>query len=497
MAKRPSVYILLASFIFIGAWFRMHGILDGSFSFTYDVGRDLLAVEDIVLQQNPTLLGPTTGVEGVFYGPWWYYVLAVPFVFTGGNPQGIAFFIALIGLLNIILGFIVGKKIGGDFLGVVCASIIAVSPFFIDTSSQIWNPNVIPTLVLLVMLGLWYVIDNQKTSRKIWFVLGLLIALIVEMEIIFGFLFGIAFIFSSIIFLRKKLATSRFAFFAVGILAIEAPRILFEIRHEFLMTKRVLAFLGETSKSTTFSIFTKANLVEIQSAFGKLWSDTLAGENELIQILLLAFFVYVSTIYYRRALPFEKFFLKFTVITFIIFIGAFAFFTEGIWRHYLIGLPILFVFFAGISLNLLRQHFSFSKVTFVLLFAILWLIINPFKFFIALSKPPWEGDEAVYRNHIAIIDYIYRESDGKEFKYVLYTPPVHDYTYRYLFSWYGKKRYNRVPSDQNAKLSFFIIEPDNVFWHRRNQWLEVRRADGKIIKEERFRWVIVQTRALN
>ena len=497
MRKNILVYVLLVLLILVGAWFRIPGILEEAFSFTYDVGRDLLAVESMVRGYKISLLGPTTGLEGLFYGPWWYYFLAIPFILTNGDPKGIALFIALVGVANIILAFIIGRKIGGTFLAIVCASLISVSPFFINTSSQIWSPNIIPTLVLLVIFFFFKIVRYPVASMLIWLILGLLLTLIIEMEIVFGLLFIVAAVISLVAFLRKKITLRRIAFFLAGILIIEMPRILFEARHEFLMTKRVLAVLGEIFKPHSSSLLTKENFIEMQSAFSKIWSDAVAGDDQFLRILLLAFFAYVFVIYYRRSSPFEKFFFRFITLTIAIFVSAFIFFQGGLWGHYLVGLPVLFVFFAGMSLNLLRGHFAIPKLALALLFAIVWLNLNPIRLFIRLQEQPWRGDEAVYRNQIEIIDYIYREANGEKFKYVLYTPPVHDYTYRYLFSWYGKKRYNKVPSEQDAKFSFFIIEPDNIFWHRPNEWLESRKSDGKVVKEKRFGWVVVQTRVPN
>src|SRR6266705_78168 len=137
-------YILLAIIVLVGAYMRFSGITSNSFAFTYDVGRDMLALQQIVYHHKIPLIGFTTGMPGIFYGPWWYYLLALPFAISGGNPQYIAYFIGLTGMATIILMYILGKKISDTWLGIALASFISFSPIFVGLSAQIWNPNIAP-----------------------------------------------------------------------------------------------------------------------------------------------------------------------------------------------------------------------------------------------------------------------------------------------------------------------------------------------------------------
>src|SRR3989338_3275443 len=73
----------------------------GFFALTYDQGRDLLLVSNIVYNHNLTLIGPTTGLQGIFYGPYWYYFLAPLIFLSGGDPQKVAVFFSFIGVLTI------------------------------------------------------------------------------------------------------------------------------------------------------------------------------------------------------------------------------------------------------------------------------------------------------------------------------------------------------------------------------------------------------------
>src|SRR5258706_15615169 len=135
--KKYFIPALLFIIIIIGSYLRLIGIATKSFAFTYDVGRDMLALQQIVYAHKIPLIGFTTGVEGIFYGPWWYYILSLPFAVSWGNPQYVGYFIALTGIVTIILLFYVGKKIGGNTLGIILALLSAISPAMIGFSAQI------------------------------------------------------------------------------------------------------------------------------------------------------------------------------------------------------------------------------------------------------------------------------------------------------------------------------------------------------------------------
>ena len=79
-------YSVLSLIIIVGTVNRLLGIISGNFGFTHDQGRDLLAA-DSILRGNATLIGPTTGLAGLFHGPLWYYLLAFLSFLGQGDPK--------------------------------------------------------------------------------------------------------------------------------------------------------------------------------------------------------------------------------------------------------------------------------------------------------------------------------------------------------------------------------------------------------------------------
>jgi len=497
MSKKLLILFGLLVILVIGSWLRLSGIISNSFAFTYDVGRDMIAVENIVVNHKIPLIGQTTGIEGIFYGPWWYLILSIPFFIFSGNPQGIAFFMGFIGIISILLGYIVGKKIGGVFLGIIFSAFISISPLMVLTSSQIWNPNPIPFFVLLVFFILYklsFEIKSQTSKAKYFLLLGLVLGIIIDMEIVFGMLSFLSICVSLIFIFRKRLTRKEIPFFALGLLFILSPRIIFEVRHDFLMSKTFLsAFSNGFISPKQFSIF-DAFFNSLNSLFNT-WNSTLTGQNSIIGFIFIAF-VFVSLLFfYKKTDNIQKQFIKTILIVITVFLIGLTFFNDAIWSHYLVGIPVFYILLVSLMINAISIVLKKSWVIFFIMLVLFWINLNPIQVLDNIKNPLWEGNVAVYRNQLAVIDYVYSDAKGRSFKYIVYTPAVHDYTYRYLFSWYGKNKYGYIPAKENTELFYVIIEPDYDLPFRLRDWLIAREGDGIIQKEEIVKGgVIVQAR---
>jgi 4-amino-4-deoxy-L-arabinose transferase-like glycosyltransferase len=452
----------------------------------------MLAVSNILLNHKISLIGFTTGLPGVFYGPWWYIILLPFYVISGGNPQGVAFSMAILGIFTIILGYYLGRKINGEFLGFSLASVIAVSPLMVSLAVQIWNPNIAPLFVVCTLLILYKIYLEKSVKLRYFFVLGILLALIPDLEIVFGLIFFIGIILSLLISARKKISLKSVVAFIVGALVIFSPRIIFEFRHQFLMTKAFITFLTTSDASKT------SNLVGIfvnrLSLLFDQFNSAIALENKVLGLVIILFIVLVIAFTYKKTNDINQKFIKTSLVVVLTFLVGLTFFKHDIWPHYLVGLPVFYILLFSVAVSLLYQRVKNFVLPGVIVLIIFIINLNPISVINNFSKPVWVGDASVYKNQLQIIDYVYHQSAGKNFKYVVYTPPVYDYTYQYLFEWYGPNKYHYSPND-SAHLAYFILEPDTQYPFRLTNWLKLREKDGKIIKTEKFKsGIIVQTR---
>jgi hypothetical membrane protein len=258
------------------------------------------------------------------------------------------------------------------------------------------------------------------------------------------------------------------------------------------MTKALSSFLVSGGSSHNL-ITLVGNLVDRLGILFNQFASTLANDNKLLAGIEMILIIFSFVLFYKKSEDVAKNFIKVSLVTIATFLVGITFFSHDIWPHYLVGLPIFYLLLFSIAVYLLANNVS-GKLAFVIVALVFLVNLNPYVLIQNLNKSAWEGDASVYRNQLAVIDYVYKQAAGKQFKYVVYTPPVYDYTYQYLFNWYGLKKYHYLPQTQ-ANLAYFILEPDNQYPWRLTDWLTQREADGRIIRSQEIKGgIIVQTR---
>lgn len=477
--------LLLIFILLIALWFRIQGFLYGTFAFTYDVGRDFLAVSQMISSYKPLLIGFTTGLHGVFYGPTWYYLLSPFFILFQGNPSGIAFIMMLTGALTAWLSYLIGRRIGGNFLGLTFALFVGVSQVMTEISAQIWNPNPIPLFIAIVLLLLLRINTSSSSKKMLFFILGLCIGIIFDLELVFGVLF----VFSSFVYffvagLFKK-SKVNFILMISGFTFIQLPRVVFEFRHDFLMTRTLInSFISGEGESLITYV---PRLSQTLERFFAVWKDTIAWQSPLIGLLVLAFVIFVFVKTARKVKKEERLILGYLFSVLFIFILGLSFFNHDIESHYYIGIPYVYIFIMSFSVYVAKKYLKFNAILLIMLVLIFSVLVNQLKLFGTFTKSTWVGDASVYRNQVEVVDYIYKDANGRKFNTITYTPPIHDYPYQYLFQWKGKNDYGYIPSKDYEELFYLIIEPDLQFPVRQIEWMKVREGDGVIVGETTFK----------
>ena len=102
-----AFWFVLILGILLGFFYRVILTSDGYFIFNMDNARDMIDVREMVELGEWRLIGPTTGIDGLYTGPGWYYLLAIPYLFSGGNPY------------STVLMMTIFWAIGAVFIGMV------------------------------------------------------------------------------------------------------------------------------------------------------------------------------------------------------------------------------------------------------------------------------------------------------------------------------------------------------------------------------------------
>ena len=63
---------------------------------------------------------------------------------------------------------------------------------------------------------------------------------------------------------------------------------------------------------------------------------------------------------------------------------------------------------------------------------------------------------------LSIVETIYKDSNNQQFSVYVSTPPVYDYTFRYLFNWVSKLKKAKLPQKNKQKIVYIIREQEKA-----------------------------------
>jgi hypothetical protein len=195
------------------------------------------------------LIGGHISGTGLYSGPMFVWLMAVPFFLFGGNPIGIAVFVSLLGVLTTTAVFLVGKVLFGRKAALI-ASLVSASSFLMTIyDRKYWNASAIPLLSLLIM---WCIAKIAKGQRRWAFLLASVLALAFHAHMTSGAL--LLFVIISWIVLRLPIRKKEILL-AIGLfLLLQVPLLAFELRHEFINSKALVNLVSRPHETTSFSI---------------------------------------------------------------------------------------------------------------------------------------------------------------------------------------------------------------------------------------------------
>lgn len=433
---------------------------DGSFPFWYDPARDLLLGLDN--HSKISLIGPPSGIPGIFYGPYWIWILSLA-LFISKDPRIIIFLVLVIPYF-IGIPFIL-FKLSKYFvkLSILSGWIFFVFSFGIGYSTSAWNPHLAP--VLLVFMLYFFLTTERVHPKKSDYlrclILGGLLGLILNFHISLGIglLVGICF-YAVIQFIRyyqmeksffsycKKNALFLICFFT-GLFIVFIPFFIFELRHDFQQVQTILRTLS--AKGSVVNV-TGLSDEAILFEFAKRLASFLFLPLPVAGAVML-FYVCLLIIKIREFTEKERSLLTLLVFLIIGIIAVYLSSKNPVWDYHLRGTEIIFLFFL-----LLMGKFSAIRYSFFL-WAIIVVVINVFGFIQSLSQNPLllPGFASKAKAAQLIID----DAQDKEYVVFAYNESIYTYEYTYLFKWLANKNIPFDPGNnpKNMDLVYLIIPP--------------------------------------
>lgn len=217
LLKQNLVLILI---ILLATWLRFFRLPE-LMTFISDQGKDYLTARDMVLNNQPALVGIASSVPWLHQGPFFIWMLALVFKLTGFNPIHPAILTAILGVLTVYLTY----KFSRSYLA---AFILAVSPLAVVHSRLAYHISPIPLFSILYLIAL----QNQSV---IWSFL--LAGILLQFELTTLPLI----IFTLIYFIKKK--APLFPKALVFIIPF-IPKIIFDLTHGFQQTLGLIAWAG-------------------------------------------------------------------------------------------------------------------------------------------------------------------------------------------------------------------------------------------------------------
>ncbi len=454
---------------------RLGPIINKTVPYTYDQGRDFLKTAEVILFKNPTFIGPTTGIMGLYHGAWWYYFLSIPFILFSGLPISFYYFIFFIQFISLLVFVYFCIKHFSPLISVFAALLIVLSPYFIFTSFFVGNNiMVLPCLMAFLLLNYLLVTKKEIVDNKKYLIailLGLFLGLVSEFELSFGlFLIPAFFITATLFKVSRKyfLNIKNLVFFLSGLLIAFTPRILFELKYNFQQTKILLNFFFQPKlhNPKAFVDVFKDRVGLFKNYFTELFP------NQNIA-LVIAFILIVLVIVQIKQKKIKYEFKFFGLLLLILFCFTLLY-KDNFWANYYEGIHYLFLLGMLIILNtpLLKpkMHRAFLVV---LIFPL--LIIGLFKL------KPIATTEAKNQEGLIvqakIVEYIQKNSKN-DYCVKIYTPPVIPHTYNYLFLYQNKFKNKPEPKSNFVNNEcWYIIEKDD-FKERQQIWIKENIPQG-------------------
>lgn len=458
----------------------------GFFALTYDQGRDLLLVSNIVYNHNLTLIGPTTGLQGIFYGPYWYYILTPIFTVARGDPQVIGTIFGFLGIGTIVATYFYLKStLKFPLLAFLLTLIASMSTMWMFWPTVIWNTSLVPILMVAFFYTFTQIPKNPSKSN--FFLLGLISFMMVDFE----FPWGCIMIFFTLALpwlFRKHFLKKQYLFTLLGFLLVLSPRILFNLRNNFLELRSLVNYFNEPKIYGTVSPFWQRIVQRLDVYLGN-FSESFSHSDKLLGIMILFFLLLIILLLIKYdPIAWKKlkndFIFKGSLALVILSLIFFSIFKDIVWDYYLIGFPLT-------SLVIISRIFNFSynskrypkAATWLAIFALLFLNLNS-----QLLHPftvSWLGDGGTYRNQKAVMDYI---ATQKPHNYTIYaySHAIFDYPFDYLISWYTRSGKIEKPQTY-SRLFYMIIREANDDRYLKIGWYGDKTRDKtKLLEQKQF-----------
>lgn len=420
--KKYLHFYLLTGILLIALFFRVYKF-ETFYIFEHDHDLYSWIVKDMLLDKHPRLIGQVTSIEGVFIGPFYYYLLTPFYFLSNMNPLSAIIPATIIGLFSVWSVYYIFSRLFNRDVGLIGSAIYAVSMgvVFFDR----W---VVPTQPTLLWC-LWYLFilfSLIKKDTRVYPLIGFLIGFIWHIHVA---LLPMLLILPVAMIISKKVPTKKEIIWTLIIFSIvTAPFWLFEIKNNFIQTQ---SFLGAaTNDSGQLSglprirkIFEASAVIIHSSVFDKLPID---------KFLASIFFIFLTIFCYYKKLLNRPQVILITVWIVMAWIAQIIS-KKQISEYYFANFTVLVVLIYSLVLYQLGKLFG-KIIPIVLL--IIYILVN---IFLLITMPDATN---YYLQKRRVIEYIKQDYQKNNYPCMSVNFIAKFGTgvgFRYLTWWYGMR----------------------------------------------------------
>jgi hypothetical protein len=433
-------------------------------AFTFDQSRDMLDIRALGTFKDLAVFGPTTSINGLRLGPFYYYLNLPAYWLGGGSPQTLVYW-------NIVLFLVTGGVVFWFFrkrnivLGFLISTVFLMSPQLFATTRYFWNANTATYLSVYYFLALWNFVE--KKDKKGALILGITAGFLTQFEAAFGI---VCLAFSVILILINNRKLVSFKNFFLGLLPWFLPQIALEIKNKFQMTKLLLGiFTGSNDV-----LGDKLGIGQVIGLHWKTIKQFFEGQfilpyNWGFGLLIVAIILILINKKYRKM---GLYFLSFLVFAFVFYV---AIYHHELKNWYLDSLRVWYCFVIGIGLANIGKYKKIAAIILTVALVRNFYLVKVDQLQ-SIGVNTNSDDPKNLGNLIKNVDWVYEKTGGKGFKAYNYVPEIYDYPNQYLYWWYGIKKYGYMPEQVSYSLTEVpeYIRTQNKFYEKN------KTGEGKI-----------------
>lgn len=451
--KNKVELIILALILLIGAFFRIYRI-DEYMTFLGDEGRDVIIVRRIFTELHPPLIGPGTSIGGMYLGPLYYYLMAIPLLLANFSPVGPAVMVAILGVITIAFVWWAGRAWFNKKAGIIAAGLYAISPTVIYFSRSSWNPNIMPFFALLSVYSIWKVWKDGKFNWLI--VMGISFAFVLQSHYLGLLLAPTLFVFWILTMKNLKLIRNskleirnfwKKTLISAGLfLVLMSPLLFFDMRHGYINLKAFSTFFENKENALSLNFVKISD--SILNIFNQINSSLIGGKNPITALIISTIIVSLLVYLIIKAFKSKQINLKNgkspSVLIFlwlVIGIIGLGIYQKTIYDHYygfLFPAPFLLVAYA------ISKMFS-GKI----IFKICGLMLICYLIFVNIVNSPLKKEpNKLLARSIHVSDTIKENSNGKPFNLAVIADNNYETAYKYFLL---KDRYPVMDIDSQRR----------------------------------------------